>query len=205
MYTTKFGDFNSQKGNVIMDEETTLRVLLSNEFGQNVPKEFQNITSDQWAQYAFKNNKEYIVTYYKDDKPYVTVTHTLLSIGLSYYIDKEGELFNFLNIWFNRGYLDYKSKDEPFVPYNKGKIFLGQITEKSDLVKKLIFYSEKKKNNVFLEEVIEENRKTVWVEQYGTADLSKNWFDAPKHYLDYEYLFDYQKLFENLPEKPKRD
>jgi len=205
MYKIQFGDFNSLMGNIIMDEETTLEVLLSNEFGENVPKEFQSITPEEWAKYAFDNNKEYVVTYYKEDKPYITVYNTLLSIRLTYYEDRGGELYRYLSIWFNKGYIDNKLKGEPFIPYDKGKIFLGQIDNKSDFSSMLIFYSQKKKNNVFLEEFLEEDGQTKLIEQYGTADLSKNWFDAPMHYLDYEYLLDYKKLFEDLPEKPKRD
>jgi len=202
MYTTKFGDFNSLKGNIIMDEETTLKVLLSNEFDQNVPKEFQNITPDKWARYAFENNKEYIVTYYKAGNPYVTVSNTMVSIRFSYYEYRDRVLKEYMHIWFKKGYIDKTLKNAPFLPFNDGKIFLGQIKNKS-LSSTLIFYPQKKENNVFLEEFIEEDGKTQFIEQYGTADLSKNWFDAPKHYLDYEYLLDYQKLFEYRPKDLK--
>jgi len=53
-----------------------------------------------------------------------------------------------------------------------------------------------------LKEFVKENDKTVLIEQFGTADLSKHWFDAPKDYLDYEALLDYQNLFNELPSVP---
>ena len=195
MYTTKLAQFNALMGNIIMTEEDTLYVMLSDEFGQKIPKKFQNSTPESWAKYAFENNKEYFITYYKGDKPRVIVHHTLMLIGLSYYDDKHGELSCFMNIWFKKGYIDNSSKKSKFVSYPQGKIFLGQIDRIGNLGSTLLFYSEKKKNNVFLEEFTEEDGKVELIKQYGTGDLSKHWFDAPKHYLDYEYLLDYEKLF----------
>ncbi len=202
MYTTKFSEFNALMGNIIMSEEDTLFDILSDEFGQKIPKEFQNITPQSWAKYAFENNKQYFITYYNEDKPIVIVNHTLMYICLSYYEDKHGELSPFMNICFMKGYIDNSSKKSPFVPYPQGKLFLSQIDRIGGLGSTLLFYSQKKKNNVFHEEFIKENGKVELVEQYGTADLSKHWFNAPKHYLDYEYLLDYKQLFKELPQTP---
>ena len=60
-----------------------------------------------------------------------------------------------------------------------------------------------KKDNTFLEEWIEEDGKPVLVEQWGTADLSKHWFEAPKHFLDFERFLDYKNLLE--PEYYKKE
>jgi hypothetical protein len=89
-----------------------------------------------------------------------------------------------------------------FKEYSNNKIFLKQISWYGDLGKTLLFYSNKKKDNVFLKEFVKENEKTVLIEQFGTADLSKHWFDTPKDYLDYEVLLDYENLFNQLPSVP---
>ena len=198
MYTIKFADFNSLMNSTIMSEEDTLEVLLDDEFNGKIPKKFKNITPEEWAKYAFENDKEYFVTYFKDDKPYLTVHHTLLSICLSYYDYKKGVLFRCMHIIFEKGYIDSSTREKDFVPFNNGSIFLGQIDLIGDLGSMLVFNSQKKKNNVLLEEFIEEDGETKLIQQTGTADLSKHWFTAPRHYLDFEYLFDYQNLFTHV-------
>lgn len=45
-----------------------------------------------------------------------------------------------------------------------------------------------------MEEWIEEDGKPTLIELWGTADLSKHWIQAPKHYLDFEYLLDYKNI-----------
>lgn len=175
-----------------------MKTLLSNEFGQKEPKGFQDITPDEWARYAFANNKEYIITYYKEEAPCITMSHTTLSIRLSYYENKEDKLFRYMNIIFNKGYIEYSSKNTPCISYDNGRIFLGQIDKIGNLGSTLVFYSHKKKNNVRLDEFIREDGVVKEVKQFGTADLNKLWFQAPKHYLEYEHLLDYKKQFEVL-------
>ncbi|MEJ5048699.1 hypothetical protein WH221_02620 [Chryseobacterium culicis] len=202
MYTTKFADYNATMGEIIMSEETTLEVLLSNEFGLKVPTQFSNISPEDWAKYAFENNLEYVITFYKDQKPYATVSNTTLSISIKYYEEKENGLKVYLSTNFMKGYIDTGSKDNGFVPYDNNKIFLSQIDRIGGLGQTILFYSQKKKNNVFSEEFTETNGNVELVEQFGTADLSKHWFDTPKNYLDYEALLDYQNLFNQLPSVP---
>ncbi|MBD8082518.1 hypothetical protein [Chryseobacterium caseinilyticum] len=90
-------------------------------------------------------------------------------------------------------------KQGEFEFYSNGKVFFKQITWYSELAKTILFYSNKKKNNVFLEEWTLDDGKKMLIEQYGNADLSKHWFDAPQNYLDYERFLDYQKMFDELP------
>ncbi|MBP2617549.1 hypothetical protein [Chryseobacterium jejuense] len=197
IYTAKFADYNATMGEIIMSEETTLEVLLSNEFGLKIPEQFSNISPEDWAKYAFENNLEYVITFYKDQKPYATVSNTTLSISIKYYEEKEDGLKIYLNINFMKGHID-----NGFVLYDNNKIFLSQIDRIGGLGQTILFYSQKKKNNVFSEEFTETNGNVELVEQFGTADLSKHWFDTPKHYLDYEALLDYQNLFNELPSVP---
>ena len=198
MYTIKFADYNSVMGNIIMDEQTTLELLLEDEFGEKIPKKFENITPDEWAKYSFEKNLPYVVTYYKNDKPFATVSNHRISVGLSYYEEKENGLNIYMSINFMKGYIDNTSKNNGLVPYDK-KVFLSEISICGEFGKTLLFYSQKKKNNVLLQEFREENDKVEYIEQWGTADLSKHRFDAPKHCLDFERFLDYQKLFEELP------
>lgn len=202
MYTTKFADYNTAMGEIIMSEETTLEVLLSNEFGLNIPPQFSNISPEDWAKYAFENNLEYVITFYKDQKPYATVSNTTLSISIKYYEEKEHGLKVYLSTNFMKGYIDTGSKDNGFITYENNKIFLSQIDRIGGLGQTILFYSQKKKNNVFSEEFTETNGNVELVEQFGTADLSKHWFETPKDYLDYEALLDYQNLFNELPSVP---
>jgi hypothetical protein len=199
MYKIKFSKFNSVMGKIIMSETDTLYVLLTDEFGQKIPKEFQNISPENWAKYAFQNNKEYFITYYRNNKPFVIVDFGYTSIELAYYEERAGELFQYMRIWFGRGYIEKKTQKVEFVPFTNNKIFLCQVDIIGNLGKGLYFDSQKKKNNIRFEECVENDGKVEWIEQTGTADLSKNWFDAPKHYLDYEYLFEYQNLFNEIP------
>jgi hypothetical protein len=201
MYKKKFSKFNAVMGNIIMTETDTLYVLLTDEFGQRIPKKFQTITPEDWAKYAFDNNKSYYITYYRDEKPFVIVSFSLIAISLSYYEEKEGELFSYMTIWFDRGYLDKTSRKVKFIPFNNNRIFLSQIDKRADLGSGLYFDSQKEKDNVRFDEFVKNNGVTELIEQYGTADLSKNWLDEPKNYLDFEYLFDYEKLFDELPKR----
>lgn len=194
IYTIKFADYNTAMGEIIMSEETTLEVLLSNEFGLNIPEQFSNISPEDWAKYAFENNLEYVITFYKNQKPYATVSNTTLSISIKYYEEKEDGLKVYLSTNFMKGHID-----DGFVPYDNNKIFLSQIDRIGGLGQTILFYSQKKKNNVFSEEFTETNGNVELVEQFGTADLSKHWFDIPKDFLDYEALLDYQNLFNELP------
>lgn len=198
MYTVKFGDYNSLMGNIIMDEQTTLELLLEDEFGEKIPEEFLNITPDEWAKYSFEKNLPYVVTYYKNNKAFATVSNHRNSVGLSYYEEKENGLNIYMSISFMKGYIDNSSKNNGFIPYDK-KVFFTELSIYGELGKTLLFYSEKKKNNVLLQEFREENGTVEYIEQFGTADLSKHWFDAPKDYLDFERYLDYQKLFEESP------
>jgi hypothetical protein len=186
-------------GNIIMTEADTLDVLLTNEFGQRIPKEFKNISPEDWAKYAFENDKIYHITYYKNEKPFVIVTFSYISIWFSYYDERGGELFRYMTIWFDRGYIEKKSKKHIFIPFTDNKIFLSQIDKIDDLGSGLYFNSQKKKDNIRFEEWIENDGVVELVEQIGTADLSKNWFDAPKNYLDFDSLFDYENLFSEIP------
>lgn len=197
MYTRKFAKFNKVKGNIIMSEELTLKVNLDNAFEGKIPKEFNNITPEEWAKYAFKNNNYYVITYFKDGKAYVSVSNSFYGINYMYFTTKEGNLFNYLNIGYTKGYIDEKTDD--FVWLIDDRIFLNEISLIGDIGKSLIFYPNREKDNVFLDEFIEEDGKTYNIEQYGTADLSKHWFDDPKDYLDYERLIDYQALFDSMP------
>jgi hypothetical protein len=198
MYTAKFERYNPRYEGLIMDEKTTLEVLLSNEFGLKVPEAFKNISPEEWAKYAFINGLEYNIVYYKDNKPYIALSNVRVHIHLSYYEDRGGVLNNYMGIWFKKGYIDKSTEDAGFIPYANGKIFMGQINMYADLAKKLIFNSQKEKDNVFSEEWVEEDGKPRLIEQYGTADLSSHWFDAPEHFLDFEYLIDYQRLFDPI-------
>lgn len=195
MYKTEFSKYNGLMEK-IMDEQTTLEVHLSTEFSQNVPKKFLKYTPDEWARYAFENELEYSINFYKEEKPYCQVTIDSMSIILNFY--DNNILKHNLMIVFSKG--DIVKGD--FKGYSNNKIFLKQISWYGDLGKTLLFYSNKKKDNVFLKEFVKENEKTVLIEQFGTADLSKHWFDTPKNYLDYEALLDYQNLFNQLPSVP---
>lgn len=193
MYTKKYAEYNSLLGR-IMDEKDTLKLLISDEFGKNIPEKILNITPSQWAEYSFENNLPYIITYYKNDRPFVTVSITATSIGLSYFEEKNDKLHIIMGVYFMKGYFE-----KEYIPYNNNKVFLNQISKYGDLASTILFYSHKKKNNVFLEEFKEENGETLLVEQFGTTDLSKHWFDAPQNYIDYERFLDYQKMFDELP------
>ncbi|NML69647.1 hypothetical protein HHL23_07545 [Chryseobacterium sp. RP-3-3] len=174
-----------------MDEQTTLEVHLSTEFSQNVPKDFLKYTPDEWANYAFENELEYTINYYKDEKPYCQVAIDSMTIKFNFY-DNNILKYN-LMIVFSKGEI----VNGDFILFDN-----KQISWYGDLGKTILFYSNKKKNNIFLKEFTKENEKIELIEQFGTADLSKHWFDSPKNYLDYEYLLDYQNLFNQLPSVP---
>lgn len=192
MYKTEFTKFNGIM-NKIMDEQTTLEVHLSAEFSQNIPKEYLKYTPDEWAKYAFENDAEYSINYYKNNKPYCQVSIDDMSIIFDYYNDNN--LKTILRLVFAKGEI---IKGE-FELFTNNKVFLKQITWHSELAKSLLFYLSKNKDNVLLKEWIREDGKTFQTEQKGTADLSKNWFDTPKNYLDYERFLDYKELFSELP------
>ncbi|WP_121965803.1 hypothetical protein [Myroides sp. N17-2] len=190
MYRLEFTQYNGVMKKM-MDEQMTLEVHLSEEFDDNIPKEFLSFTPRQWAEYAFKNDKGYTVNCYKDDKPYCQITSCMMYIAFHYY-DSNSFKPGLKIVYF-------KVEDDMCQRYSKGKVFLTQVTWYGKLAKTLMFYSSKKKDNVFLDEWVIEDGKTVNIEQYGTGDLSQHWFKEPEHCLDFEHLLDYQMIFEKFP------
>ncbi|WP_461757357.1 hypothetical protein [Myroides sp. LJL116] len=196
MYRSEFTKYNGIM-NKIMDEQDTLQVHLSSEFDDNIPKEFISYTPKQWAEYAFKNDKEYTVNYYKEGKPYCEVTFCKMYISFSYY-DSLSYKTILMTVFSKYNHFEEKA-------YDKDKVFLSQVSWYGNLGKVLMFYSHKQKDNVYLDQWVIEDGKTVNIEQYGTADLSQHWFRSPQHYLDFDHLLEYQRLFENLPNVKKQE
>ena len=202
MYTLKFLEYNDLMKEVMSEEGTLDNILtlsLENKPTAEDKKHLNN--AEDWAKYAFDNDKEYYVTFFKDGEPIACVNNYFRKISVTFLTYNNGELFVYLYMIYN------KEKGS----YNKdvdGKIFLRQFElydEDADkrITNKVLF----RDNGIMNVETITETKRPEFSMNYEEKEtkvnLSHNWTRKPQNYKDYEYLLDYQNILKpgylNLP------
>ena len=198
-YTIEFKRYDSEEG--LLSEQETIERIKKVHYSKPSKKEskaFENANS--WAKYAFENNGIYCVTFYEDGEPIICIHSDDHSFQLKYLIeDEEGGIRVYLELTFLKFYLD-KLFDDIFEPYPNNKVFLNGITiysrNRQETSKKTIIF-DLQKGIMNSKEIIYSKTKDIYnrLESSSEVNLSHNYFDAPKNYLDYEHLFDYEKIF----------
>ncbi|MCS4533830.1 hypothetical protein [Neisseria montereyensis] len=208
--TYKFEKFDEIEKK-ILDEEETLKHLSF--FYQGVPKDkrkalYKDI--DTLAKYAFENHTTYYLTFYKQDKPFVSVNSGDGIFDLSFLSsNEEGNIVRFLKMNFVRIDMQKLFKEGIYELLPNHQSFLNQIVifsknETESIRKELEFIPKNKKNTEDKLIVIElrhsekDGSRKKTVEETTEIDLSKNYFKAPQHFYDYEHLFDYESILNQI-------
>ncbi|MEL0645705.1 hypothetical protein V6251_15030 [Olleya sp. Ti.3.14] len=198
----KFREYNWILKDMLTEEDTIDNVLtryLDSKPSREQKKILKN--PEEWAKYAFENESQYYVTFYNEEnKPFVCVNFKKISINLTFLEhNKNNELVEHLRMVYDRyDIMHWLDKDE-YKPHLKNKLFLKQIE---------VFHENEKEKNTYKALFIQKNKimrvsttkmnkdtKTYSNEKKETkVNLSHNFIEPPKHYLDYEHLFDYNEI-----------
>jgi hypothetical protein len=193
MYTLKFAQYNNTMKEVMSEEGTLdniLTIWLENKPTAEDKKHLKN--AEDWAKYAFDNDKNYYVTFFKGGEPIACVFNYFETISIDFLTYHNGELFIYLFMVYDKG-KDSHNKDVD------GKIFLRQIElydEDADkrITNKVLF----RDNGIMNVETITKTKRPEfrmnYEEKETQVNLSHNWLRKPQNYTDYEYLFDYQNI-----------
>ncbi len=202
-YITNFRRYHSLERGII-DEKETIEIL-RNVFYSKPSKAEKNAfeTPESWAKYAFENDDIYYVTFYKEDEtPFVSLSYDDHSFDIRYLEkNEEGELKVYLQTSFLRYQLE-RLVDDIYDPFPNNQVFLSNITLYTDNR-----FEKSKKTILFdlgeglmnVEELIFSKKNETYnrIEKSAEVNLSHNYFNAPKHYLDYEHLFNYREILKS--------
>ncbi|MCS4533833.1 hypothetical protein [Neisseria montereyensis] len=207
----EFRHFNQTKKEVVSKEETL--EVLEEIFYQGFPKEKRKELfkdSNILAKYAFENYTTYYLTFYKKDKPFVSVNSGDGAFDLLFLdTDSEGNMFvPLIMSYFRVDALKWFEKNI-YEPLPNNQVFLYQIViftdDKFESTRKDLKFISKNKNSPKNKLVITErkyskkdNSRKKTIEETAEIDLSKNYFKAPQYFDDYEHLFDYESILNKI-------
>ncbi|WP_141672978.1 hypothetical protein, partial [Gilliamella sp. wkB18] len=105
-----------------MSEEDTLENIVDRALDRKPTAEDKKHlkNAEDWAKYAFDNDKNYYVTFFKGGEPIACVFNYFETISIDFLTYHNGELFIYLFMVYDKG-KDSHNKDVD------GKIFLRQI------------------------------------------------------------------------------
>lgn len=133
MYTYKFTDVykDIETGKMyLMSEQSFLEELLLDMFDldideiEKVPELFRKMSPEEWAKYAFENNKDYSITYFKNNEIYVIISYSQTHICLDFVEEKSDKSINdYLSIQVLKG--SYKENNDKtiYIPFKENMIF----------------------------------------------------------------------------------
>lgn len=205
-YTHDFRSYNHLKKEIVDENEVLKSIKL---FYQAIPAKItQPLFKDAklLAEYAFKEYTTYYITFYSDEKPFVCVRSGNGTFDIQFLdTTPDGLVYRYLIMTFYRVNFYKMFYDNIYEPLPNNQIFLNQvqlfIDTEFETTKRTMFFKKSDKNNpTDLLEITEtgylkkEEAYKKKIEETTKVNLSNNYFRAPKHYFDYEYLFDYEKL-----------
>ncbi len=195
MYTIKFLEYNDLMKQV-MNEEDTLDNALTNLDKVTKEDKLHLNNVENWAKYAFENNKEYFATIYQNDKPIACIDNYFRSINIEFLTYNQGKLFIYLSMFYNKV---KEIGEEEYVKYPDNKMFLRQINlyqedDNQKITNEMLF----KDDGILNVETITETKlpefNMNYEEKETKVNLSHNWIRTPKTHYDYEYLLDYKNI-----------
>ncbi len=200
----KFKRYNSASLG-LMDEEVTKNYIRDIYLNQKPSAEESKFLqdSDEWAKYAFENESQYYVTFYKEEKPFVCLNFKKISINLIFLeYNEQNELVEHLRMVYDRYDIMHWIKTDEYKPHPNNKLFLKQVEviyENSNQKKtyKALFIQKKKLMKVSTTQIDKASKSYNNEEKETKVNLSNNFIEPPKHYLDYAHLFDYKEILKS--------
>ena len=202
MINYKFREYNSVLKSMLNEEDTIDNILVRYLDSKPSQKEKKLLNNpEEWAKYAFENESQYYVTFYNQDgEPFACVNYSLLDIDVSF-LEKnnKGELVKYLWLVFNRYDMQYYFKTDQLKPYPNNKLFLSQVESYSEDYKhkntyKALFKRNEKLIKVSSAHLTKDPKSYRNEKKEAKVNLSHNYLEPPRHYLDYEHLFDYNEI-----------
>ena len=195
MYTIKFLEYNDLMREVMSEEDTLDNAITNLDKATKEDKLHLN-NVENWAKYAFENNKEYFATIYQNDKPIACINNYFLGITIDFLTYNQGELFKYLSIDYDK--VEEIGEDE-YIKYPDNKMFLRQVTlfqedDNQKITNEMLF----KDDGILNVETITETKlpefNMNYEEKETKVNLSHNWIRTPITHDDYEYLLDYKNI-----------
>ena len=195
MYTIKFLEYNDLMKEVMSEEDTLDNAITNLDKATKEDKLHLN-NVENWAKYAFENNKEYFATIYQNDKPIACINNYFLGITIDFLTYNQGELFKYLSIDYDK--VEEIGEDE-YIKYPDNKMFLRQVTlfqedDNQKITNEMLF----KDDGILNVETITETKlpefNMNYEEKETKVNLSHNWIRTPITHDDYEYLLDYKNI-----------
>ncbi|WP_141673972.1 MULTISPECIES: hypothetical protein [unclassified Gilliamella] len=211
-YNFQFKQYNWIKKS-LDSEENTLNNIKENYLDNNLNKDELELIKNpkKWAEYAFSslNHQQYYVTIFAGETPLACINNSFYGIDISFLeFNHEGELVKYLWMVYNRYNMDLYFKTNKLINWDDNNLFLSQVeVTKEDIKNKIHNKALFKYSKKLLKWTSVLNNKqdgTYKREDKETkVNLTGNFIRSPKHYLDYEYLLDYQNILKpgylNLP------
>ncbi len=214
-YRYEFREFNYISKDIV-NEEQTLRVFADQYIHENdVTKEEKELLKDAeaWAKYAFKNNKEYVVTAFDEDNvPVACVNNSLMSLSVEF-LDQNienKELIKYMDITYDKyKWNGLKGKAMKHLPIERPELFISHVeryeeTPEKKLTTTILFefkneYDIKGKMTIEIDELIRKPTLSgSTTEKETNVKVSNNWVEPPAYYLDFDRFINY-----NLYLKPE--
>ena len=195
MYTIKFLEYNDLMKEVMSEEDTLDNAITNLDKATKEDKLHLN-NVENWAKYAFENNKEYFATIYQNDKPIACINNYFLGITIDFLTYNQGELFKYLSIDYDK--VEEIGEDE-YIKYPDNKMFLRQVTlfqedDNQKITNEMLFKDDGILNVETITETKQPEFNMNYEEKETKVNLSHNWIRTPKTHDDYEYLLDYKNI-----------
>ena len=206
-YKFTFQDYTSV-GKYLLSEEDTLKISILDSYLDNTPskeqKEKLKVPKD-WAKYAFETSEhlKYCLTVFRGETPFATITNDLRGITICFLSNNEkGELISHLRMIYWRYIVDLFLKKDEKKYYPNKQLFLKQIDFLIDNSKQKIQYCalfNDITNELFLRSSIFDKIVQSYKREEKTTkvNISHNFVRSPQHYLDYDYLLDYENILKS--------
>ena len=205
MSNYKFREYNSILKDMLNEEDTIDNILVRYLDSKPSREEKELLTiPEKWAKYAFENESQYYITFYnKESQPFVCVNFKKISIGLTFLeYNEQNELVEHLRMVYDRYDIMHWIKTDEYKPHPNNKLFLKQIevhyeNSKQKNTYQALFIQKQKMMRVSTTQIDKASKSYNNEEKETKVNLSNNFIEPPKHYLDYAHLFDYKEILKS--------
>ncbi|WP_250254727.1 hypothetical protein [Chryseobacterium sp. Marseille-Q3244] len=199
MITYKFLQYNNLS-NEIMSEQDTLDnindLIIEKKSSKEEKEAAKNV--ENWAKYAFENNKEYHIMIFNDEKPLAYINNNYNDITVEFLTYNGGNLFIYLSLVYDKFNMEISFKEDRDEPFPNNDLFLSQVNSiyEDDLVniQNELVFKLSGNTNIFETTFDKKNNKSKTEAKKTKVNVSHNFIRRPQNYKDYEYLLDYKNI-----------
>ena len=199
MITYKFLQYNNLS-NEIMSEQDTLDnindLIIEKKSSKEEKEAAKNV--ENWAKYAFENNKEYHIMIFNDEKPLAYINNNYNDITVEFLTYNGGNLFIYLSLVYDKFNMEISFKEDRDEPFPNNDLFLSQVNSiyEDDLVniQNELVFKLSGNTNIFETTFDKKTNKSKTEAKKTKVNVSHNFIRRPQNYKDYEYLLDYKNI-----------